>query len=76
MFQERTNLCAEYPILAAAATKPSISLFIMVDDFADFLASVNSRRELLVGEHTTFYGTKEFAVADNNGYVLTFAEQH
>lgn len=76
MFQERTNLCAEYPILAAAATKPSISLFIMVGDFADFLASVKSRRELLVEEHTTFYGTKEFAIADNNGYVLTFAEQH
>jgi len=76
MFQERNSLCGEYPILATDVTKPSISIFIMVGgDFDGFYEIVKSRRELLTEIHTTFYGTKEFAVADNNGYVLTFAEQ-
>jgi uncharacterized glyoxalase superfamily protein PhnB len=75
MFQERENLCEEYPVLATEKVKPSISLFIMVDDFADFQKEIQSKTKLLVEEHTTFYGTKEFAIADNNGYVITVAEK-
>jgi uncharacterized glyoxalase superfamily protein PhnB len=73
MFQERTNLGEEYPSLATPAVKPSISLFIKVDDFEDFYQDLQSKTALLVEEHTTFYGTQEFAIVDNNGYVLTFA---
>jgi uncharacterized glyoxalase superfamily protein PhnB len=75
MFQERENLCGEYPILSTEKVKPSISLFIMVDDFEDFQKEIKSKIKLLVEEHTTFYGTKEFAIADNNGYVITVAEK-
>ncbi|GHU85312.1 hypothetical protein FACS1894198_2960 [Clostridia bacterium] len=46
----------------------------MVDDFADFYKDIQSKAKLLVEEHTTFYGVKEFAIADNNGYVITIAE--
>jgi len=76
MFQERENLGAEYPVLAADVTKPSITLFIMVDDFEAFYALVKGRRSPLTDKHRTFYGTQEFAITDNNGYVLTIAEQH
>ena len=75
MFQERKNLCGEYPILATEKVKPSISLFLVVEDFAGFQKEIRSKTKLLVEEHTTFYGTKEFAIADNNGYVITVAEQ-
>jgi catechol 2,3-dioxygenase-like lactoylglutathione lyase family enzyme len=75
MFQERTNLGEEYPSLATAAVKPSISLFIKVDDFEAFYQDLQSKTALLVEEHTTFYGAREFAIADNNGYVLTFAAE-
>ncbi|MFP3154657.1 VOC family protein [Lachnospiraceae bacterium ZAX-1] len=75
MFQERENLGEEYLILATEKVKPSISLFLMVDDFSDFRKEVQSRTKLLVEEHTTFYGTKEFAIADNSGYVITVAEK-
>jgi len=76
MFQERANLSAEYPILETDVTRPSVSLFIMVDDFDACHARIKGRRELLTELHTTFYGTREFALADNNGYVLTLAEEH
>jgi uncharacterized glyoxalase superfamily protein PhnB len=75
MFQERENLCKEYPILSTEKVKPSISLFIMVDDFEYFQKEIQSKIKLLAEEHTTFYGTKEFAIADNNGYVITVAEK-
>ncbi|GHT79128.1 hypothetical protein FACS1894104_3310 [Actinomycetota bacterium] len=74
MFQERESFCEEYPILLTDKVKPSISLFIMVDDFANFHKSIQDKTTLLVEQHTTFYGTKEFAIADNNGYVITIAE--
>jgi uncharacterized glyoxalase superfamily protein PhnB len=73
MFQERQSLCEEYPILATDTVRPSVSLFFRVDDFDDFYQDIQSKTELLVEKHTTFYGTQEFAIADNNGYVLTFA---
>jgi uncharacterized glyoxalase superfamily protein PhnB len=75
MFQERENFCEEYPILKTERVKPSVSLFLMVDDFADFQKKIQSKTKLLAEEHTTFYGTKEFAIADNNGYVITVAEK-
>ncbi|MDR1794391.1 MAG: VOC family protein [Erysipelotrichaceae bacterium] len=76
MFQKRESLVAEYPILAAKVTKPSISLFVMVSDFDACYQAVKSKREPLTDLHTTFYGTKEFALADNSGYVITIAEAH
>jgi hypothetical protein len=76
MFQERGNLCEEYPILATEKVKPSATLFITVDDFADLYEEIRLKTKLLVEEHKTFYGVKEFAIADNNGYVITFAEQY
>ncbi|MDR3053590.1 MAG: VOC family protein [Coriobacteriales bacterium] len=75
MFQERGNLCAEYPILMTETVKPSLSLFITVDNFAEFYETVRSTTPLLAEEHMTFYDTKEFAIADNNGYVITIAEK-
>jgi uncharacterized glyoxalase superfamily protein PhnB len=76
MLQGKESLCEEYPILATDKVKPSVSLFFKTDDFPGLIEEVKSKTKLLADEHTTFYGTREFAVADNNGYVLTFAEGH
>jgi uncharacterized glyoxalase superfamily protein PhnB len=76
MFQERKNLCEEYPILMTDKVKPSLSIYMTVDNFEGFYAETQSRTTLLKEEHKTFYGTREFAIADNNGYVLTIAESN
>ncbi|GHU62003.1 hypothetical protein AGMMS49983_02720 [Clostridia bacterium] len=76
MFQERGNLCEEYPILMTDKVKPSVSIYMTVDNFEGFYAEIQSRIKLLKEEHKTFYGTREFAIQDNNGYVLTIAESN
>ncbi|MDR1432439.1 MAG: VOC family protein [Propionibacteriaceae bacterium] len=74
MFQERQNLGEEYPCLATDKVRPGITLYIKVNDFAGFYAEVKGKVRVLHDVHTTFYGSREFAFADNNGYVLTIAE--
>ena len=74
MMQERTNLIEECPSLATDKVRPSATLYIMVDDFDALHEDLQGKLTLLCDTHTTFYGAKEFAIADNNGYVLTFTE--
>lgn len=75
MFQERRDFIEEYPMLEAPVTKPSVSLFINVSDFDELYDALKAEVTLAADLHTTFYGTKEFAILDNTGYVLTFAEK-
>lgn len=71
MFQQKDNFIEEYPSLATKTVKASISLFIVVDNFVELYRLVKGKAEMLADIHETFYGSKEFAIADNNGYVLT-----
>lgn len=75
MLQEKENFIAEYPILSTDSVRPSVSLYITVDNFNEIHEKIKSKTPILVDIHQTFYGTKEFAIADNNGYVLTITEQ-
>jgi uncharacterized glyoxalase superfamily protein PhnB len=74
MFQEKNSMTEEYPILSADRVHPSVTLYITTDNFDELYLELKSGHKILRDAHTTFYGSKEFAVADNNGYVLTFAE--
>jgi uncharacterized glyoxalase superfamily protein PhnB len=74
MLQERGSLSEEYPILSADSVRPSVTLYIKVDNFDELYEELKARHEILCDAHTTFYGSKEFAIADNSGYVLTFAD--
>jgi uncharacterized glyoxalase superfamily protein PhnB len=76
MLQEKNNLTEEYPILGTAEVHPSVTLYIMVDNFDELYQELKKHHEILCDVHTTFYGSKEFAIADNSGYVLTFTENH
>jgi len=76
MLQEKSNLIEEYPILSTDKIHPSATLYIDVDNLDELYQDLKERHEILCDLHTTFYGSKEFAVADNNGYVLTFTENH
>lgn len=71
MLQEKSNFVEEYPVLAGG--QPSVSLYIIVDDLAPLYESL--QKYVCVTMHTTFYGKKEFAITDVDGYVLTFTEK-
>ncbi|MDR2901171.1 MAG: hypothetical protein LBV20_06595 [Treponema sp.] len=76
MFQDRESLTAEYPILKTEKTQPSITLYIIVDDVKAYYDEIKPNYELQAELHKTFYGAEEFAIKDNNGYILTFTEEY
>ena len=74
MVQERSNFIEEYPVLDTPEVRPSISLYITVDNFDALYEEIKARHAIDTDPHISFYGAREFAVTDVDGYVLTFAE--
>lgn len=73
MAQRRDSFLDEYPSLNTERVKASVSLYIKVDNLDEEYEKLKTQK-LLSDIHETFYGAKEFAIEDNSGYVLTFAE--
>ena len=74
MFQDRENLILEYPVLKTDKVRPSVTIYIKVDNLKELYIELKSKAKILCDIHETFYGANEFAIEDINGYVLTFAE--
>ncbi len=74
MLQERENMIEEYPALAHDKVQASSSLYFTIDNFMAFYEEIKQNISIYKEIHTTFYGTQEFAILDNDGYVLIFAE--
>jgi uncharacterized glyoxalase superfamily protein PhnB len=75
MVEEKGALIEEYPILNTPEVHPSVSLYITVDDFDALYTEIKGKYPINTELHTSFYGAREFAIADTDGYVLTFTEQ-
>jgi uncharacterized glyoxalase superfamily protein PhnB len=73
MFQSFSSLGDELPEIKRSEGG-SLLLYIQVNNIRDFFEDVSSKVKILKGLEKTFYGATEFSVLDNNGYVLTFAE--
>ena len=52
----------------------SLLFYIRLKAIRPFHDSIKSKAKVLVELNKTFYGATEFSIVDNNGYVLTFAE--
>ena len=52
----------------------SLLLYIQVNGIRNFFEKIKDKVNLINGLEKTFYGATEFSIKDNNGYVLTFAE--
>ena len=74
MIQDREKLIGEYPVLSTPKVQPSVTLYITIDNFTGFYEELKGKCDIISEPHMTFYGASEFAIKDNNGYVLTFAE--
>jgi len=75
MVQEKENMIEEYPVLKTEKVQPSISLYITVDNFDELYKDMKNKALINKELHKTFYETREFAITDIDGYVLTFTEQ-
>lgn len=74
MVQEKSNLIEEYPVLTTDKVQPSVTLYITVDNFDALYEELKSKYPINTELHTSFYGAREFAIIDVDGYVLTFTE--
>ena len=52
----------------------SLLLYIQVKNIRSICESVKDKVTIINGLEKTFYGATEFSIKDNNGYILTFAE--
>lgn len=74
MFQEKLSLEEEYSILKGGVNTKGLTLFAKVDNLEELYENVKTKARVIKEIHNTFYNTKEFAILDNNGFVLTFAQ--
>ena len=73
MFQTFESLGDELPMVSRERGG-SLLLYIQVTGIRDLYARIRDKVTLVKDLEKTFYGATEFSIEDNNGYVLTFAE--
>ncbi|MGH2514106.1 MAG: VOC family protein [Ktedonobacterales bacterium] len=73
MFQSRASLGGEVPILRDRDIGGALTFYVEVEDIEALFAHVKDRLAIVVDLHDTFYGAREFAAQDPNGYILGFA---
>lgn len=73
MFQEESNLIEEYPILANRTSAGGLTFYIRVEDIVGLHNEIKKKVNVVLNLHRTFYGTREFAIIDINGFIITFS---
>ena len=74
MFQQLDSLQEEYPDLKDKHGQAGLTLYIKMQDKMALYERVKETDSLVKAIHTTPYGAEEFAICDNNGFILTIAE--
>ena len=73
MFQTFTSLGDGLPDVSRAGGG-SLLLYIKLKNIRTLFDSVKDKVTVIQGLEKTFYGATEFSIRDNNGFLLTFAE--
>jgi uncharacterized glyoxalase superfamily protein PhnB len=73
MFQTFESLAEELPEITRQ-NGGSLLFYIKLKGLLSFFEEIKEKVTVLKGLEKTFYGATEFSILDNNGYVLTFAE--
>lgn len=73
MFQTMESLGEDLPAVSRQSGG-SLLLYIQTKSIRTFFEEIKDKVKVLKGLEKTFYGATEFSIEDNNGYVLTFAE--
>lgn len=73
MFQTYASLGNDLPQISRK-DGGSLLFYIRLKGIRAFHDKIKSKAKVIVELNKTFYGATEFSILDNNGYVLTFAE--
>jgi uncharacterized glyoxalase superfamily protein PhnB len=75
-FNEKNAVEAEYPALVTRPIGGTLTLYIEVQGIEDVLQAVEkSKANITIPLKTQFYGMREFAFEDPDGWVVTIAER-
>ena len=74
MFQTFESLGDELPTVSRQ-NGGSLLLYIQTNEITKFFDQIKDKVKIIKGLEKTFYGATEFSIEDNNGYLLTFAEE-
>jgi lactoylglutathione lyase len=74
-FNDAAGAVKEYPGFAGKPIGCSGTLFIEVDGVNALHDRLKLRVKVVMPIETKFYGMREFAIEDPDGYVITFAER-
>ena len=73
MFQTYASLGEALPEIKRT-NGGSLLFYIKLKGIRAFHDKIKDKAKVIAGLNKTFYGATEFSIIDNNGYVLTFAE--
>lgn len=73
MFQTFQSLGKELPNISRQGGG-SLLFYIKTSEIRNFFEKIKDNVKVVKGLEKTFYGATEFSIEDNNGYLLTFAE--
>jgi len=73
MFQTFSSLGNELPEISRVEGG-ALLLYIKLKDIRIFFERIKDKVTVMKGLEKSFYGATEFSIKDNNGFVLTFAE--
>jgi lactoylglutathione lyase len=65
----------DYPAAASLPQGGTAALFFIITDVDGYHATVAPKTKVIMPLKTQFYGLREFAVADPDGHIITFAER-
>jgi uncharacterized glyoxalase superfamily protein PhnB len=72
---DATTAGDEYAALKGKPIGGSLTIYITLTDIDAYFAKVSVHATVAAQLETKFYGMREFATVDPDGYVLTFAEE-
>ncbi len=73
MFQTFESLGSEIPAISRK-DGGSLLFYIQLKEIRKFHDKIQNKEIIIKELEKTFYGATEFSIKDNNGYILTFAE--
>ena len=74
-FNDASAAIKEYPVFAGKPIGATGTMFIETDGVDALLDRIKDRVKVIMPLVTQFYGSREFAIEDPDGYVITFAQR-
>ena len=75
-FNDQKAVAEEYPPLGARSIGGALTLFVEVEGIEEVLAAVQkSKAKIVMPLKQQFYGMREFAFEDPEGWIVTIAER-